>query len=136
MSYNPSLPGSTSGVEGSEHSPGWLLDELSDYYSTWLPQEQVPDLYLYLCLYFCLCFCLCLFLCLCLNLCLYLYVNRPKKKLNELSVSNSTWLPKELNGLVFVFAFLLHCHIFANTNVIFLQIQMIYLCSWKCSVRQ
>ena len=38
-----SLPGSTSGVEGSEHSPGWLLDELSEYYSTWLPQEQVID---------------------------------------------------------------------------------------------
>jgi len=35
------LPGSTSGVEGSEHSPGWLLDELSEYYSTWLPQEQL-----------------------------------------------------------------------------------------------
>jgi len=35
------LPGTTSGVGGSEHSPDWLLEELSEYYAAWLPQDQL-----------------------------------------------------------------------------------------------
>ena len=69
--YLSSLPGSTSGVEGSEHSPGWLLDELSDYYSTWLPQEQVA-LVVYLCLCCAVLFCIFNFH---MYLYLYLYLN-------------------------------------------------------------
>ena len=38
-----SIPGSTAGVEGDQFSPDWLLSELSEYFSVWLPAPQLES---------------------------------------------------------------------------------------------
>ena len=36
-----SLPGSTAGVEDSVFAPDWLLAQLAEYFSPWLPPAQL-----------------------------------------------------------------------------------------------
>ena len=38
-----SIAGSTAGVEGDQFSPDWLLSELSEYFSAWLPGPQLES---------------------------------------------------------------------------------------------
>jgi len=37
------IAGSTAGVEGDQFSPDWLLSELSEYFSAWLPGPQLES---------------------------------------------------------------------------------------------
>jgi len=37
------LPGTTSGVNQTEFSPDWLLSELSEYFTDWLPEDQLES---------------------------------------------------------------------------------------------